>query len=69
MILKGERLPGPDSNQSNRIDASPIDLQLLGEASDGDHQEMMDLVRTAPTDLRQQLDALDACRLPPAACR
>ena len=40
------------------MNASPIDLQFLVEASDGDHAEMMDLVHTARTDMRQQLAAL-----------
>ena len=40
------------------MDASPIDLNMLGEATDGDHEELMDLVHTARTDLQQQLDAL-----------
>ncbi len=42
------------------MDASPIDLQLLGEATDGDHDELMDMVRIARTDLGQQLAALSS---------
>ena len=40
------------------MDTPPIDLQFLEDASDGDHAELMDLVQTARTDLRQQLQAL-----------
>ena len=42
------------------MDASPIDLQLLGEATDGDYGELMGMVRLARTDLGQQLAALSS---------
>ena len=45
------------------MDPSAIDLHLLSEATDGDHEELMGLVRMARTDLGQQLAALsDALR-------
>ena len=40
------------------METSPIDLHFLGEASDGDHEAMMEIVRTAHTDMKLQLDAL-----------
>ena len=40
------------------MNTPPIDLQFFEDASDGDHAELMELVQTARTDLKQQLDAL-----------